>query len=91
MEVLRAGCPRVVVPYSGGLETEQTLRARLLAERGALTLLEEEKLTAESLVQAISAELMRSDSSKLDLNTDGAANTAQRIQTLLTRHEGAHS
>lgn len=91
MEVLRAGCPRVVVPYSGGLETEQTLRARLLAERGALTLLEEEKLTAESLLQAIGAELMRSDSSKLDLNTDGAANTAQRIQTLLARHEGAHS
>lgn len=87
MEVLRAGCPRVIVPYSGGLETEQTLRARLLAERGALTLLEEQNLTADSLLQAIGAEFARSNASKPDLDTDGAANTANRIQTLLSRHE----
>lgn len=87
MEVLRAGCPRVIVPYSGGLETEQTLRARLLAERGALTLLEEQNLTADSLLQAVSAELARSNTSKLDLDTDGAVHTAERIQALLSRHE----
>ncbi|TQV79797.1 glycosyl transferase [Denitrobaculum tricleocarpae] len=88
MEVLRAGCPRVVVPYSGGLETEQTLRARLLAERGALTLLEEQNLTAESLLQAVGAEFARSGASKLNLDTDGSDNTAIRIQVLLSRHEG---
>lgn len=91
MEVLRAGCPRVIVPYSGGLETEQTLRARLLAARGALTLVEEQKLTADSLLQAIAAELGRSDSQNLELNTDGAANTAERISILLTAHESGQA
>lgn len=91
MEVLRAGCPRVIVPYSGGLETEQTLRARLLAERGALTLLEEQNLTADSLLRAVSAEFERSKASKLDLDTDGAAHTAERIQALLSRHEEAQA
>ncbi|MHA1113209.1 MAG: glycosyltransferase family protein, partial [Alphaproteobacteria bacterium] len=36
LEVLSAGRRAVVVPYAGGLETEQTLRARLLAERGLI-------------------------------------------------------
>ena len=36
LEVLAAGIPAVVVPFSGGAETEQSLRARLLADRGAL-------------------------------------------------------
>lgn len=88
MEVLRAGCPRVIVPYSGGLETEQTLRARLLAERGALTLVEEQDLTADSLIQAVTAEFGRSGSKDLELNTDGGANTAERIGALLVAHEG---
>ncbi len=87
MEVLRAGCPRVIVPYSGGLETEQTLRARLLAERGALTLVEEQDLTADSLLQAIAAECGRSSNMKLELNTDGAPTTAERIESLLAAHE----
>lgn len=91
MEVLRAGCPRVIVPYSGGLETEQTLRARLLAGRGALTLVEEQELTAESLIKAITAEFGRSNSSNLALNTDGAQNTAAQLKTLLTAHEGGES
>ena len=41
MEVLAAGCRAVVVPYAGGLETEQTLRCELLAERGLFTVLDE--------------------------------------------------
>ena len=36
MEVLDARLPAVVVPYAGGLETEQTLRASLLSARGLI-------------------------------------------------------
>ncbi|WP_282604802.1 glycosyltransferase family protein [Pelagibius sp. Alg239-R121] len=91
MEVLRAGCPRVIVPYSGGLETEQTLRARLFAGRDALTLVEEQDLTADSLLQAIAAEFGRSGTSRLKLDTDGARNTAKRIESLLSDHENGQT
>jgi predicted glycosyltransferase len=41
LEILAAGPPAVVVPFAGGAETEQSLRAALLAERGLLTVVEE--------------------------------------------------
>jgi predicted glycosyltransferase len=55
LEVLAAGVPAVVVPFAAGSETEQGLRAVLLAERGALTLVAEEALTPASLAAAIAA------------------------------------
>lgn len=57
MEVLVAQCPAIVVPYAGGLETEQTLRCRLLAERGLLHLLDEATLDAAALADAAAAVL----------------------------------
>jgi predicted glycosyltransferase len=59
LEVLAAGVPAVVVPFAAGAETEQSLRARALAERGALTLVEEAALGPESLAAAIEAALAR--------------------------------
>lgn len=40
MELLAARTPAVCIPYAGGLESEQTLRCRLLADRGALQVVE---------------------------------------------------
>jgi predicted glycosyltransferase len=57
LEVLTAGIPAVVVPFAAGSETEQSLRARLLAERGALALVEEAALTPASLAATIAAAL----------------------------------
>ena len=59
LEVLAAGIPAVVVPFAAGAETEQSLRAGLLADRGALTLVEEAALTPASLAAAIAASLAR--------------------------------
>ncbi len=59
LEVLAAGVPAVVVPFAAGSETEQSLRAGLLAERGALTLVEAAALTPASLAAAITAALAR--------------------------------
>jgi predicted glycosyltransferase len=59
MEGLHAGCSAVIVPYAGGLETEQTLRAELLAERGLITVLPEEELSPETLSAAIDQALAR--------------------------------
>ena len=59
LEVLTAGIPAVVVPFAAGSESEQTLRSRLLAERGAFTLLEEAALTPANLATAVAAALAR--------------------------------
>ena len=42
METLQAGARAVLVPFAGGGESEQTLRARLLAERGLVHVVEED-------------------------------------------------
>ncbi|WP_417430840.1 glycosyltransferase family protein [Kiloniella sp.] len=84
MEVLRAGCPRVIVPYSGGLETEQTLRAKLLSEQNALTYVDEETLTAEKFAIAIEKTLQNKQTPPSSLNTHGAENTAKILSDILT-------
>ena len=78
MECLRAGCPTLVVPYAAGLETEQTLRAELLEKRGALTVLPEAGMTAAKMAQAIDRAVR--PGGKVNLNTDGAARSAELLQ-----------
>lgn len=53
METLQAGARAVLVPFAGGGESEQTLRARLLAERGLVHVVEEGVLTAATLAAAV--------------------------------------
>lgn len=87
LEVLAAGIPAVVVPYSGGTETEQTLRARLLAERGALTLVHEAELSPATLAAAVRVALARgADGHKprlAGLDTSGAERTVRIVRERL--------
>jgi predicted glycosyltransferase len=53
METLQAGARAVLVPFAGGAESEQALRARLLAERGLLQVVEEDSLTPVTLAAAV--------------------------------------
>jgi predicted glycosyltransferase len=53
VETLQAGARSVLVPFAGGGELEQTLRARLFAERGLVKVVEEEALSAQTLAAAI--------------------------------------
>jgi len=53
LETLQAGAKAVLVPFAGGGESEQTLRARLLAERGLVHVVEEDVLTAATLAAAV--------------------------------------
>lgn len=84
MEVLRAGCPRVIVPYSGGLETEQTLRAKLLADSNALTYVDEENLTGQILSDAIEKTLNTEQRPPSSLDTNGAEKTANILTAILS-------
>jgi predicted glycosyltransferase len=82
--------PAVVVPFAAGGETEQTLRANLMAKRGLLTVVEERALTGAILARAIDraqghAEGPGRNGPKIALATDGAARTAEIIGERLAK------
>lgn len=53
IETLQAGARAVMVPFAGGSETEQALRARVLASHSWIDIVEEADLTPLTLAQAI--------------------------------------
>ena len=75
LETLAAGARAVIVPYAGGLETEQTLRAEALAARGALEVAAEADLTPDRLAEAIDRALARPPSAAAGIAMDGAGET----------------
>ena len=84
MEIVSAGARAVVVPFAGGHETEQTLRARCFAERGLLELVEESALTPETLAAAIDVATGKPRPSPGCINLDGARRSAASILRLAT-------
>ncbi len=79
MEVLLTKANGIVVPYAGGHETEQTLRARLLAERGLIRQIPEEELTVDGLANTIDAAVEHPLDGLNALNMSGAERTAELI------------
>ncbi|MEQ8246908.1 MAG: glycosyltransferase [Alphaproteobacteria bacterium] len=79
MEVLEAGTRAVIVPYAGGAETEQTLRARELAQRTPIQVLAEGALTPETLAQAVDNAWRQPPPANTTIDTDGANVTATLI------------
>ena len=82
MEVLAAGARGVIVPYAGGLETEQTLRARLLQRQAGLQVVEEGELSAAALVDAVETVLDAPPPGAESLDTGGAGVTAGILRDL---------
>jgi predicted glycosyltransferase len=80
MEALAAGCRAVVVPYAGGVETEQTLRAKRLAERTPLEIIAEADLTPERLADAIDRALAAPPLAAGVVDMNGAATTVSLIR-----------
>jgi predicted glycosyltransferase len=78
MELLAAGARAVVVPFAEGGETEQPVRARVLADRGLLTVVDPETLTPESLAAGIDA-ADRAARPAMPLNMAGGDGTARAI------------
>jgi len=79
MEILDAGAPAVVVPFSGGTETEQTLRARLLLARGRIEVVEEAVLAPESLAAAVDRAVRGPKPGPSDVDLDGARKSAELL------------
>ncbi|HSH07261.1 MAG TPA: glycosyltransferase, partial [Burkholderiales bacterium] len=76
LETLQAHARAVMVPYVGRKETEQTLRARLLAERGAIDIVEEAVLAPDTLAAAIEHALRRPRPAPVAVDMNGAARSA---------------
>jgi predicted glycosyltransferase len=82
MEVLSAGVPAVLVPFSGGGENEQATRARVLARRGLATVVDDDALSGEALARGIDAAIEaagRPGGTRLSIDTGGAGRTAALV------------
>ena len=82
-ETLKARVRAVLVPFAAGGESEQTLRAQLLAKRGAVVMVDESALTVESLVEAVNraARARRPAADIVDL--DGGRRSAELLREWL--------
>ncbi|MDA0368802.1 MAG: glycosyltransferase [Proteobacteria bacterium] len=79
MEVLEAGTRAVIVPYAGGAETEQTLRAHELARRTPIQVVAENALAAQTLAHAVDAAWRREPPANAMIDTNGAEVSAALI------------
>jgi predicted glycosyltransferase len=85
MDILAAGMPAVVVPYSAGREDEQLRRARRLEAIGAVTVLEEAALSVRTLVEAIRQARRAGPAAGIGLRLDGARRTAELVDSMVAR------
>ncbi|MEQ8357498.1 MAG: glycosyltransferase [Kiloniellaceae bacterium] len=80
MEILAAGLPGVVVPFAGGSETEQTHRAKVLAEHGLIAVVDEAGLTPDNLAEGIASALALGNADhRFRLSLDGAEETSRYL------------
>ncbi len=79
MDLLAAGCRSVLVPFSAGGETEQAVRADLLAACGLATVVPEQDLTPAALAAAVDRTLEGPMPPSLTYRSDGAAQSARLI------------
>lgn len=82
METLQGGARAVLVPYSGGGESEQAMRARRL--RHFFEVLEEPALTPRTLAAAIDRAAARERPASGAVDLDGAARSAALLREWLS-------
>ena len=84
MDLMTSRTRSVLVPFSQHGETEQTVRASLLARRGLFHVLSEADLTPNALAKAIDAAHAGPPPHPNDIDIDGAAMTARIMGELAT-------
>lgn len=83
MDVLAAGVRGIIVPYAGGRETEQTLRAARLHARGVLQVVSEADLTPERLARSVETALDSPPAHAAGLDLSGAETSAQILARIV--------
>ena len=79
MDILMARARAVVVPFAAGGESEQDFRARLLAERGLITMLEANRLSPGTLAEAVDRTADRRPSGIEGIDFGGAEKSARLV------------
>lgn len=82
MEILRARTRSIVVPFADGGETEQRHRARVLADRGAVAMVEPQDLSPKVLAEAVDRAVAAPPSGGVDIDLAGAATSARIVAAL---------
>ena len=91
-DLLAAGTPAVLVPFSAGGEREQSIRARTLAEAGFAQVIDEDRLTPETLLEAICAAPASAPAvGRPRIRLDGAAESADAIIEIARSASGSSS
>jgi predicted glycosyltransferase len=85
MDILVTGVRAVLVPFSTSKETEQALRARLLAERDRVRTVSEAELPAAALAAAIDDAAAMPPPGPPEFDLDGANETARIVSELMER------
>ncbi len=80
-DILANDIAAVVIPFAESGEIEQSLRAQRLQACGRLVMLEQDQLSAANLANAI--ERACDLDTSIEVNLDGAANSASRIEAWL--------
>jgi predicted glycosyltransferase len=78
-ETLQARVRAVLVPFAGGGESEQTLRARLLAECSAAQMVDESTLSPQSLAAAVNRAVRAELPAAGLVDLDGARRSAELL------------
>jgi predicted glycosyltransferase len=89
MDVMRAGCRAVFVPFAAAGETEQTRRAELLAARGHCLVVPEAGLTPERLARAVDDAMAAAPPPLPALALDGARTAAALLRDAAERRSAA--
>ena len=85
MNILASGVPALVWPF--GQNREQRLRASRLASLGVLRVLENEDLDPDRLAAIMDDWMSRSTRPAVNINLNGAANTARWIEKAIKRQQ----
>ena len=83
VETLQARARAVLVPFAGGGESEQSMRARLLAGRGLVQVVEEDALGAPTLAAAIDRAAAAARPAPEAIDLGGARRTAELVREWL--------
>jgi predicted glycosyltransferase len=90
LDILRAGVPALVVPFSEGQEDEQLKRAQRLERLAAIRLMEQPGMDAARFAAEV-RELLSFRPQKLHLDLNGARNTAHIVESMVRQSRRAKS
>ena len=78
-DLLATGVRAVLVPFSAEGEREQSIRARVLADAGVARVVDEDRLSPETLLDSVRQSGAAADSPRRMVRLDGAAESAEAL------------